>query len=285
MRFLNGISRVLPLIGYHHVLMIFIALAIILLSLLLAGCSSSSPQIPTIFLISLFYERYPPIESTAQASPQMATAIANIVGGAQLEVRVGYFGICIQRGGGSFICNANATALAGILRSEDDPLNLVWVASTFKDAVVFPYLMQVRLLSTIRASLTLTTPTRIVAVVLAFLCFLLLATFPGWHEETSEDGSDRQVRPFPSRAVSQVALALVFIASVFVLVSVLWQHTASVAASTVAQDMGNGSVKSGVGTSAMVLGWFGFVLMVVVTVGLLAMILSISLLAKLADDV
>ncbi|KAI1905632.1 hypothetical protein LOZ53_005483 [Ophidiomyces ophidiicola] len=266
MRFLNGISRVLPLIGYHHVLMIFIALAIILLSLLLAGCSSSSPQIPTIFLISLFYERYPPIESTAQASPQMATAIANIVGGAQLEVRVGYFGICIQRGGGSFICNANATALAGILRSEDDPLNLVWVASTFKDAVVFPYLI-------------------IVAVVLAFLCFLLLATFPGWHEETSEDGSDRQVRPFPSRAVSQVALALVFIASVFVLVSVLWQHTASVAASTVAQDMGNGSVKSGVGTSAMVLGWFGFVLLVVVTVGLLAMILSISLLAKLADDV
>ena len=61
-----------------------------------------------------------------------------------------------------------------------------------------------------------------------------------------ESGSDREVKPFPSRPVSQVALALIFVASVFTLVSVLWQHTASVAASTIAQDMGNGSVSSGV---------------------------------------
>lgn len=81
-----------------------------------------------------------------------------------------------------------------------------------------------------------------------------------------------------------MALALIFVASVFVLVSVLWQHTASVAASTIAQDMGNGSVKSGVGTSAMILGWFGFGLLVVVTIGLLVMILSISLLNQLTDE-
>lgn len=64
----------------------------------------------------------------------------------------------------------------------------------------------------------------------------------------------------------------------------LWQHTASVAASTIAQDLGNGVVKSGVGTSAMILGWFGFALLVIVTVGLLMMILSISMLQKLTDD-
>ena len=125
---------------------------------------------------------------------------------------------------------------------------------------------------------------RIVAIVFAFLTFLLLATFPGWHEEIDATGSDREVKPFPSRPVSQVALALIFIASVFTLVSVLWQHTASVAASTVAQDLGNGSVKSGVGTTAMILGWFGFGLLVVVTIGLLVMILSISLLDRLTDE-
>ena len=111
-----------------------------------------------------------------------------------------------------------------------------------------------------------------------------MATFPGWHEEVDETGSEREVKPFPSRPVSQAALALIFVSSVFVLVSVLWQHTASVAASTIAQDMGNGSVKSGVGSSAMVLGWFGFVLLVIVTVGLLVMILSISLIRKLTDE-
>ena len=124
----------------------------------------------------------------------------------------------------------------------------------------------------------------IVAVVLAFFCFILLATFPGWHEEQNDAGSDVEVKPFPSRPVPQAALALIFVSSVFVLVSVLWQHTASVAASTICQDMGNGSVKSGVGTSAMVLGWFGFVLLVVVTIGLLVMILSISLIRKLTDE-
>ncbi|KAJ5124308.1 uncharacterized protein N7515_008133 [Penicillium bovifimosum] len=258
-------ARFIPMIGYHHVLMIIIAVAIILLSLLLAGCSSSSPQIPDIFLISLYYEKYTPTRDFAQVSPDVAQPISMLVGGAEMEVRVGFFGICVQPSGGSFICNANATALAEIVTQDQDPLNLIWVASTFKDAVVFPYLL-------------------IVAVILAFFCFIVLATFPGWHEEVLDDGSEREVKPFPSRPVSQAGLALIFVASVFVLVSVLWQHTASVAASTIAQDMGNGSVKSGVGSSAMLLGWFGFVMLVIVTIGLLVMCLSLSLIRQLTDD-
>ena len=120
----------------------------------------------------------------------------------------------------------------------------------------------------------------IIAIVFAFICLLLLATFPGWHEEEDVNGSEREVKPFPSRPVSQIALAIIFIASIFVLVSVLWQHTASVAASIIAQDLGNGSVRSGVGTTAMVLGWFGFALLIIVTIGLLVMILSIRVLSE-----
>lgn len=245
--------------------MILIAVAIILLSLLLAGCSSSSPVIPSIFLISLYYRSYPPNFDPAQVDPGVTTAIANIVGQAILEVRVGYFGICINPDGGAFLCSNNASSLAGQVSVDQDPLNLIWVASTFKDSIVFPYLI-------------------IVAIILAFFCFVLLATFPGWHEELDERGSGNNVKPIPSRAVSQVALALIFVASVFVLVSVLWQHTASVAASTIAQDLGNGSVKSGVGTSAMILGWFGFALLIIVTIGLLVMILSLSLIDQMDPD-
>lgn len=110
-------------------------------ALLLAGCSSSSPQIPDIFLISMYYERYKPTFNLAQVDPGVVTATANIVGGAEMEVRVGYFGICVQPDAGSYICNSNATALAEIVTVDQDPLNLIWVASTFKDAVVFPYLL------------------------------------------------------------------------------------------------------------------------------------------------
>jgi len=284
-KFATGWGRFFPVIGYHHVLMILIAVAIVLLcksltiaalqfiiantssALLLAGCSSTSPLIPGIYLISLYYLPYPPVFSPTQVDPGVSTAIANIVGNANLNVRVGYFGICIQCGGGAYMCNQNSTALADLVTVDEDPLNLIWVASTFKNAIVFPYLI-------------------IIALILAFLTFLLLATFPGWHTTgMSSDGEELEAKPFPSRPVSQVALATIFIASVFILVSVMWQHTAAVAASTIAQDLGNGSVKSGVGATAMVLGWFGFGLLVVVTLGLLVMILSIQLLDRLVDDV
>lgn len=97
------------------------------------------------------------------------------------------------------------------------------------------------------------------------------------------NGSTVDVKPFPNRFAAQLALALAFIASVFVLVSVLWQHTASVAAAQVAQDFGNGAVRSGVGTAAMVLGWFGFTLLIIVTIALVVIVISISLLDRLTD--
>ncbi|KAI9820852.1 MAG: hypothetical protein M1832_003485 [Thelocarpon impressellum] len=263
-RFAVGMGRILPILGFHHVLMILIAVAIILLSLLLAGCSSSSPLIPGIFLISLYYQSYPPVYDPAQVNPGVTTAIANIVGRAQLQARVGYFGICINPDGGAWLCSNNASSLAGQVSVDQDPLNLIWVASTFKDSIVFPYLI-------------------IVAIILAFICLLLLATFPGWHDEVDDHGEIEEKKPFPSRPVSQVALAIIFVSSIFVLVSVLWQHTASVAAATIAQDLGNGSVKSGVGTTAMILGWFGFALLIIVTIGLLVMILSMHAMSQLTD--
>ena len=138
--------------------MILIAVAIILLckflepqhqstapnittALLLAGCSSSSPLIPDIFLISLYYTPYNAVPSTAQTDYNVHTAIANIVGNARLSARVGYFGICINPDGGAWLCSNNATALANEVSVDQDPLNLIWLASQFKDMIVFPYLM------------------------------------------------------------------------------------------------------------------------------------------------
>ena len=54
---------------------------------------------------------------------------------------MGYFGICVNKAGGAFLCSNNATALASGISVDEDPLNLIWVASTFKDNIVFPYLM------------------------------------------------------------------------------------------------------------------------------------------------
>lgn len=113
----------------------------VLTALLLAGCSSSSPLIPDIFLLSLYYNQYTPHPSTSQVDFGVHTAISNIVGQAQLEARVGYFGICINPDGGAWLCSNNATSLADQVSVDQDPLNLIWLSSQFKDMIVFPYLM------------------------------------------------------------------------------------------------------------------------------------------------
>ncbi|CAC9888935.1 unnamed protein product [Aureobasidium pullulans] len=124
--FAVGIQRLIPFIGYHHILMILIAIAIILLC---------------IFLIDFYYQTYTPTYDPAQVDPGVTAAIANIVGQTQLEVRVGYFGLCIASTAGNYLCSNNATLLAEQISIDEDPMNLIWVANTFKNSVVFPWLM------------------------------------------------------------------------------------------------------------------------------------------------
>ena len=117
----------------------------ICIALVLAGCSSSSPLIPDIFLLSLYYQNYQAAPDTAQVDYNAYSAIAHIAGGASLQARVGYFGICVNPDGGSWLCSNNATALAKEVNVDQDPLNLIWLAGQFKDMIVFPYLMYVHI--------------------------------------------------------------------------------------------------------------------------------------------
>ena len=79
--------------------------------------------------------------STTQVNPSLPQQIADIVGDTCIEVRVGYFGICVRPDSGSYLCSNNATLLALQIEPQQDPLNLIYVGSTFKNLVVFPYLL------------------------------------------------------------------------------------------------------------------------------------------------
>ena len=116
------------------------------------------------------------------------------------------------------------------------------------------------------------------------MSIFLLATFPGWHKEVDDDGTEREVKPFPSRPVSLIALAASTLASLLALVSMIWQHTASVAAATTAQHLGYGTVKSAIGPTSLVLGWVGFGAMALGAVGLLVMVWHIRKLDLLTGD-
>ncbi|KAJ5441556.1 hypothetical protein N7491_003962 [Penicillium cf. griseofulvum] len=139
------------------------------------------------------------------------------------------------------------------------------IANEFKEKIVFDGLIYV-------------------TVALAFISFILLSTFPGWHDEVDETGSVREVKPFPSRPVSQVCLFVTTASFGFGFVSVLWQHINSSATATMTEILTYGAVSGHVGGAAMVFGWISITLIATAGIGLLVMILSIELIRRLTDE-
>ena len=120
-------------------------------------------------------------------------------------------------------------------------------------------------------------------ILLSALSTCLLSTFPGWSEEIDDTGSDIEVKPFPSSKASQGTLAVLSLALLLTVISIIWQHTASVASTTTLQAMTYGTVHTEVGVVAMVLGWVGLVLIVLSFVGILASTISVFMLESLSD--
>jgi hypothetical protein len=125
---------------------------------------------------------------------------------------------------------------------------------------------------------------RYIVVALIFICFVLLSTFPGWHEEVDENGSERDVKPFPSGPVLSTCFLAMGAGFGFGLISVLWQHINSSSTATMAETLTYGAVSGHVGGAAMALGWVSIGLSAAIFIGLLVMKLSISILTSLTED-
>jgi uncharacterized membrane protein len=120
---------------------------------------------------------------------------------------------------------------------------------------------------------------------LAGLAFVGLATFPGWVEEHDEaTGSDIDVKPFPSRAVSQAIAFVLLMASLLILVSCLWQHVAAASVVTTVSSMSQQRIVGRVGAAAAVLVWLSLAFVIFTFLGILVMIISIYTLDLLTDE-
>ncbi|OAX78169.1 hypothetical protein ACJ72_07525 [Emergomyces africanus] len=204
----------------------------------------------------------------------MPVIFANLTTGARnsatsLEIRTGYFGHCMKQNSGLWVCARNAEPLVNVIRDQKasniDPLNLVYMSRVFKDKMVFSGLI-------------------FASIPCLFLCLLLLGTFPAWHNEVDSEGSERQVKPFPSRNVSHIATIMVGVASLLSLVSVFWQHISSAASVTMHEELYYGVVKGHIGVVSMVLGWGGVCAAFLVLIGLVVMLVGLRVLAKLTAD-
>ncbi|KEZ40374.1 Uncharacterized protein SAPIO_CDS8228 [Scedosporium apiospermum] len=181
-----------------------------------------------------------------------------------LEVRVSYFGFCLMLNSSLSACSNDIGALQQSVDGHD-PLNLMWMAKKFHDETIFSGLI-------------------FIAIIFAFACVcLLLVSFPSWHREYDSDDSEIEVKPFPSRQIVQASLGIVSIAALLGLISALWQHLSTAATTVMVKTLTYNSVVGHVGTAAMVLGWVGAAIFVVVALGIVLIMMSLKVLAELAD--
>lgn len=84
----------------------------------------------------------------------------------------------------------------------------------------------------------------------------------GWHQET-DDLTDElfEVKRIPSKASMNVIMACTVMDFMLSLVAALWQHTAAVAVASVIKSIGQGTVTTSIGTTAMALSWTASVLL------------------------
>ncbi|KAH4080810.1 hypothetical protein HBI38_228650 [Parastagonospora nodorum] len=210
-------------------------MVIILISITLAGCSSYSTM-TNIYILGMSYANSTH-QSMGPNRQSQFNALQSLRGTAQLEVRVGYFGMCVRQQSILWLCTSDASLLTQEIGAMNDPLDLIGAASSFKDDVLFSGVM-------------------LMVIVLAFLTLLTLATFPGWHKERDpRSGSDVDVKPFPTLLAGNFAMAGSFVAAMLLLVAGLWQHVGAVGAGAMAKTANVGNVTTEIGVSAMIVTW------------------------------
>ncbi|KAK8004981.1 hypothetical protein PG990_011018 [Apiospora arundinis] len=284
-RYHVGWYRFVPFMGYHHILMMFTIMAVILWcesasdshAFLLAGCTTSN-GLRNVYLLSLSYSNQPlgEVAGPLVSDPQAIKLLADHVQGSSgpiREIRVGYFSLCAVSSSGIWLCSDSTEGLVAQVRASgnSDPLNLLGLAHSVRTDIVFCPL------------LTVLIGNRTMAVVSLFIAMLLLATFPGWHEDDDSDASAREIKPFPSRPVSKVALALLFVASLLGFATVFWQHIGSAGSAVIIENMSYHLATAHVGNLAMALGWVGVFFASLSMVGLHVMIKAIQVLTIMAE--
>ena len=112
-------------------------------ALVLSACTSSTTAALGFYLTDLSYQPVSHPTSPEQVNPDLATTFAGLVNGSSLEVRAGYFGLCVRYAGEIWVCSSDSAGLARQFQPYQDPLNLIWVQANFREGIVFSGLMWV----------------------------------------------------------------------------------------------------------------------------------------------
>ncbi|CAH0002909.1 unnamed protein product [Clonostachys byssicola] len=252
-----------PILGYHHVLMIISAISLVGLGLTLGGCSRTG-TLQNFHLLSISYR--PDIAPIDATSPLMLNdTLPDILHQWTLKdadepmraeaVQVGYWSICVKLHQGDWQCRLRQPA-AHIA----DPLGIIEAAFDFQKHVTSSVLV-------------------ILGVVFTLSNLVVLLLFPGWN--IADDGSD-EFKSYPSSQYATVLVLINGLAGAMLYIGMAWQHIAIASAATIIEGLRYGSVEVQIGVTAAVLGWLGALLSSLCMLGGVLMGVSLHLIDELS---
>jgi hypothetical protein len=110
-------------------------------ALLLAGCTSAASIFPSIYLMSLAYNpgSRPPENTMSLSNEALPALLRNISANASMEVRSGFFKICVSRAPtrNTWDCSSDSAQLSAKYGAVEDPLNLISLSTNFRSHIVF----------------------------------------------------------------------------------------------------------------------------------------------------
>ena len=107
------------------------------IALVLSTCTCSSIGTLDFYVAYLSYQQPFPSTSLAHVNLDLMTTFAALVNGSSLEVRVGYFGLCVRCAGVIWLCNSDSAGHGRQFQPYQDPLNLIRVGARFREGIVF----------------------------------------------------------------------------------------------------------------------------------------------------
>ena len=105
-------------------------------ALVQAGCAPPA-GITSIYLTSVKYESRTSSYLPEADDRNLTATFSAIVNGSSLEVRTGFWGICVRDGPGKWQCGNDISDFARMNQPLDDPLNLIALSAHFKDGIFF----------------------------------------------------------------------------------------------------------------------------------------------------
>ncbi|KAK0705584.1 Ca2+ regulator and membrane fusion protein Fig1-domain-containing protein [Lasiosphaeris hirsuta] len=257
---------------WTHILFLLNTTAIILWSVLLAGCRT--PSLHNLALLTLSYNPAPsPSPSPLQPNPSLSgalLALATPSNATRLRaIAVGFTATCAHLPPDAWTCGADLSATTVTLPADSDPLNLLWIAEQYRTGIAWYGLT-------------------IIAIALTGIATTLLTLGILWTPDAdnrsgSDEGGSRASSGSERRFPTKRPWAEVFARPIFVLmglaflvsfISAIWQHMASAATLTLVTALTYDTVEGGVGGAAMALAWVGALLALVSVLGTLLSILS-----------